>query len=156
MATIRGHEGILKMEAQGTTAETVLNLTSYTLDTTQDTIETTSMGLAGTSASADVPQNTTGRARTYTKGLMTYTGSADFQFDATNPQNQNVAPLNVFSDTASQTASIELFPEGTTGGDIKATGLVIVTGFSITASVDGIVTGSLTFQGHGDLVSGTV
>ena len=155
MATIRGHEGILKMEAQGVTAETVLNLTSYTVDTTQDTIETTSMGLAGTSASADVPQNTTGRARTYTKGLMTYTGSADFQYDDASPQNQNVAPLNVFSDTAN-TASIELFPEGTASSDIKVTGLVIVTGFSITAAVDGIVTGSLTFQGHGDLTSTTV
>lgn len=155
MATIRGHEGILKMEAQGTTAETVLNLTSYTIDTTQDTIETTTMGLAGTSASGDTPQNTTGRARTYTKGLMTYTGSADFQYDGTAPQEQNVAPLNVFTDTAN-TAGIELFPEGTASSDIKMTGLVIVTGFSVTASVDGIVTGSLTFQGHGDLTSTTV
>lgn len=155
MAIIRGHEGILKMEAQGTTAETVLNLTSYTLDTTQDTIETTTMGLAGQSASGDTPQNTTGRAREYTKGLMTYTGSADFQYDATSPQDQNIAPLGIFSDTAN-TASIELFPEGSGAGDIKMTGLVIVTGFSVTASVDGIVTGSLTFQGHGDLTQTTV
>lgn len=139
MATIRGHNGVLEF---GTNA--VANLTSYTLDTTQDTIETTKMG--GT------------RSRTYTKGLMTFTGSADFQYDDTAPQEGTITELNIFTDT-SNTATIKLYPEGDGGaasGDIEITGSVIVTGYSITAAVDGIVTGSLTFQGTDALTYGTL
>ncbi len=138
MATIRGHEGKLKM---GAGPDQVARLTSYTLDTTQDTIETTSMG-------GD-------RGRTYTKGLMTFTGSADFQYDDTTPQEGVVSELNIFTD-ATDTCAIELFPESDGSGDIKISGTVIVTGYSITASVDGIVTGSLTFQGTGGVTYATV
>ena len=138
MAVIRGHEGKLKM---GSGPDQVIRLTSYTLDTTQDTIETTAMG-------GD-------RGRTYTKGLMTFTGSADFQYDDTNPQEGTVSELDIFADT-NDTCTVELFPEGDTGGDIKISGTVIVTGYSLTAAVDGIVTGSLTFQGNGGVTYATV
>jgi predicted secreted protein len=149
MATISGTKGIMKLEATGTSVESLLNLTSYTLDTTQDTIEVSRMGMAGGTG----PTNTTGRAREYVKGMTTFTGSADFQYDATNPQDGSIAPLNFVTDTVG-TADFELFPEGEDAGaatDTKFSGQCIVTGFSITASVDGIVTGSLTFQGNGDL-----
>lgn len=148
MATISGTKGIMKLEKSGTTAEVLLNLTSYTLDTTQDTIEVSRMGMAGGSS----PTNTTGRAREYVKGMSTFTGSADFQYDATTPQDGSIEPLNFVTDTG-DTADFELFPEGENAAatDSKFSGECIITGFSITASVDGIVTGSLTFQGNGDL-----
>lgn len=145
MATIRGHEGILRLGGgSGSTLDAsnnVLNLTSYTLDTTQDTIETTAMG--GT------------RSRTFTKGLMTYTGSADFQYDGTTPQDGAITPLNIFTDS-NDVGTVELFPEAADSGDIKVSGDVIVTGYSLTAAVDGIVTGSITFQGTGAVTYGTV
>lgn len=145
MATIRGHEGILRLGGgSGSTLDAsnnVLNLTSYTLDTTQDTIETTAMG--GT------------RSRTYTKGLMTYTGSADFQYDGTAPQDGGIATLNIFSDS-NTVGTVNLFPEAADSGDIKISGDVIITGYSITGSVDGIVTGSITFQGTGAVTYATV
>jgi predicted secreted protein len=148
MATISGTKGIMKLQATGTPVETLINLTSYTLDTTQDTIEVSRMGMAGGTG----PTNTTGRAREYVKGMSTFTGSADFQYDATLPQDGTITSLDFVTDTIG-TADFELFPEGdnVAATDTKFSGQCIITGFSITASVDGIVTGSLTFQGNGDL-----
>jgi len=141
MATIRGHNGVMRLNNGSLTAsDNVLNLTSYTLDTTQDTIETTAMG--------------SNRNRTYTKGLMTFTGSADFQYDETAPQEGTNTVLDIFGD-ATDNATIELYPEDATASNIKVSGFCIVTGYSLTAAVDGIVTGSLTFQGTGGITYGT-
>ena len=136
MAAIRGNSGVLQLEATA-----VAEITSFTLDTTQDTAETSAMGST---------------SRTYISTMQSYSGSADFILEggAETAQNDAIAALEVFSDDG-EPAAIVLYPEGDASGNIEITGNVIITGYSITGSFDGVVTGSLTFQGTGDLTMGT-
>ena len=136
MAAIRGNNGVLSIGAQ-----IVTSLTSYTLDTTQDTAETSAMGNTG---------------RTYVKTMHGFSGSGDFIFEGpdTAAQQTLITELEFATDT-NETAAILLFPDsdGATGvaASTQFNGNVIITGYSITASFDGVVTGSLTFQGTGTL-----
>lgn len=128
---IRGNKGVLSIETVG-----LANITSYTLDTTQDTAETSAMGST---------------RRTYIKTMHGFSGSADFILDegASTTQFEAIADLD-FDTATNETATISLQPEGGSGHSM--TGEVILTGFSITGSFDGAVTGSCTFQGTGELV----
>ncbi len=138
MAAIRGNNGVLSIGAQ-----IVTSLTSYTLDTTQDTAETSAMGSTG---------------RTYVKTMHGYSGSADFIFEGPDASAQQtlITELEFATDNA-ETAAMLLFPDSDAGtavgasGSTQIAGNIIITGYSITASFDGVVTGSLTFQGTGTL-----
>ena len=134
MAAIRGNSGVMEFASAG-----VAELTSYTLDTTQDTAETSVMG---------------SRARTHISTMHGFSGSADFILDGgtDTPQFDTIAALNVASADGSS-VTMELFPESSGTGNIKYSGSAIITGCSYTASFDGTVTGSLTFQGTGVLTS---
>ena len=142
--TIVGKAGLLQIgDSGGSTPVDLLELTSYTIDTTQDTAETTAMGA--------------GFARTYTPTLNGFSGSADFNLESdagvSVPQYTDIERLDFATDRT--VGSILLFPEGSTAGNAKITGDVVITGMSITGSFDGIVTGSVTFQGTGALTYGT-
>tara|TARA_R110000803_G_scaffold49559_1_gene103125 strand:+ start:580 stop:1011 length:432 start_codon:yes stop_codon:yes gene_type:complete len=137
MAAIRGNNGVLTIGSGK-----VASLTSYTLDTTQDTAETSAMGSTG---------------RTYVKTMHGYSGSADFIFEGpdASAQQTTIAELEFATDTA-ETATMTLFPDSDDGTDARTAstsiaGNIIITGYSLTASFDGVVTGSLTFQGTGTL-----
>tara|TARA_R110000823_G_scaffold207900_1_gene338435 strand:- start:85 stop:501 length:417 start_codon:yes stop_codon:yes gene_type:complete len=134
MAAIRGNLGVMEFGAAGVAA-----LTSYTLDTTQDTAETSAMGATG---------------RTYISTMHGFSGSADFILEggAEAPQFDTIAALDVASADGSAVL-FELYPETSGSGNIKYSGSAIITGASYTASFDGTVTGSLTFQGTGTLSS---
>ena len=134
MATIRGNSGVMELGTAG-----LAQLTSYTLDTTQDTAESSAMGATG---------------RTFIKTMHTFSGSADFVLEggAATPQFDTIGEMDFSTDTA-ETVAFELFPESELSGNIKYSGNCIITGVSYTASFDGIVTGSLTFQGTGNLTS---
>lgn len=134
MAAIRGNSGVMEL-ASGAVAQ----LTSYTLDTTQDTAETSAMGATG---------------RTFIKTMHSFSGSADFILEggAATPQFDTITEMD-FSTDSNETATFELFPETEAVGNIKYSGSCIITGVSYTGTFDGVVTGSLTFQGTGDLTS---
>jgi len=139
MATIRGNSGVIELGTNG-----LAQLTSYTLDTTQDTAESSTMGSL---------------ARTFVKTMHTFSGSADFVLEGDGaagsavPQFDTIGQLDFNSDTT-EICAFELYPEtGQTTGHIKYSGNCVITGVSYTASFDGIVTGSLTFQGTGALTS---
>jgi len=139
MAAIRGNKGVIELDGNN-----LAQLTSFTLDTTQDTAETSAMGATG---------------RTFIKTMHSYSGSADFILEGDGaggssvPQFDAITPLD-FSTDATESCLFELYPETTqTTGSIKYTGQAVITGVSYTASFDGVVTGSLTFQGTGDLTS---
>jgi len=141
MAAIRGNKGVIEFGAA------LVATTSYTLDTTQDTAETSVMGATG---------------RTYIKTMHGYSGSADFilQGDGASgsvvPQFDQITAMDFSTDSAESIAFV-LLPETTTStGSIKYSGNAIITGASYTTSFDGIVTGSITFQGTGDLTSALV
>ena len=52
--------------------------------------------------------------------------------------------------------TVVLFPEGETAGDVTYTGDMIVTGLSRTASFDGLIEMTVSFDGTGPLTTGTV
>jgi predicted secreted protein len=137
MAAIVGNAGALKVNGN-----TVAELRSYTIELTTDTIETTNMGDA---------------TRQYVKGLSSFSGSADVYFDpahfnATGSGGNNIDGL-IYGSVGDSGVAIALYPEGdiTAGGDKIMTGTIIVTGYSINGSFDGLIEASISFQGVGAL-----
>jgi predicted secreted protein len=123
MATHTGSEGLIKV---GT--DTVGELRSFSLETTSDTIESSNMGTT---------------ARTYKAGLTAWSGTASLFWDETD-----VGQLALVLGTE---IVIKVYPEGATAGDKYYTGSAIVTAKSVSASFDGLVESSISFQGTGAL-----
>jgi predicted secreted protein len=123
MATHTGSEGLIKV---GT--DTVGELRSFSLETTADTIESSNMGTT---------------ARTYKAGLTAWSGTASLFWDETD-----VGQLALVLGTE---ITIKVYPEGATTGDKYYTGSAIVTAKSVSASFDGLVESSISFQGTGAL-----
>lgn len=129
MATFSGSDGVILV---GT--DQVAEVRSYSIDETMDTLEDTSMG---------------DTSRTYKTSLKSFSGSADVFFDDTDTSGQGGL-------TVGTSATLNIQMEGNTTGDHKLSGTVLVTGRTITASFDGLVEASITFQGTGALTESTV
>jgi len=128
MATHAGSEGVVFSGSNQ-----ILEVRSYTISETGETLEDTSMGDA---------------ARTYIASLKTFTGSLDVFWDETDTGQGD---LDIGS-----TITLNLYPEGNTSGDTYYTGSAIVTEKSVTASFDGLVEMSVSVQGTGALSETTV
>jgi predicted secreted protein len=124
MATHKGSEGTVKSGSN-----TVAEIRSYTITETADVLEDTTMGDA---------------SRTYLASLKTFTGSIECFWDETDTNGQ-------MSLDPGSTVTINIYPEGSSSGDVYYTGSVIITERSITASFDGMVEASFSFQGTGAL-----
>ena len=127
MAALVGNDGVLSVDGA-----TVATLRSYSIDTTSDTIETTVMG---------------NDSRTYVKGLSSYTGSADVYWDATHftsITNGNPTDGNVGDGTVVMVA----YPTGT---GANWSGNILITGYSVSGTTDGLVEATISFQGSGAL-----
>jgi len=129
MATFSGSDGVILV---GTNQ--VAEVRSYSIDETMDTLEDTAMG---------------DTSRTYKTSLKSFSGSADVFFDDTDTSGQGGL-------TVGTSATLNIQMEGNTTGDHKLSGTVLVTGRTITASFDGLVEASITFQGTGALTESTV
>lgn len=129
MATHKGSEGTVKSGANA-----IAEIRSYTITQTADTIEDTVMGDS---------------ARTYLSSLTSFSGSIECYWDETDTNGQ------LTLDPGS-TVTINVYPEGSSSGDTYYTGSVIITEKSITASFDGMVEASFSFQGTGALTETTV
>ena len=127
MATHTGSEGTIKIGS-----DTLGELRSFTLETTGATIETSNMGTT---------------ARTYKAGLTSWTGTASLFWDE-NDAGQTAL-------TVGSTITINVYPEGASTGDKYFTGSAIVTAKSFSASFDGLVESSISFQGTGTLTLST-
>ena len=128
MATHTGSEGTVKIGS-----DILAEIRSYTIESTGETIEDSTMGDS---------------ARTYKAGLTTFTASFEVYFDETDTAQNAV--------DAGASITFSVYPEGDTAGDTYYTGSGIVTGRSITASFDGMVEMSLSVQGSGALTETTV
>ncbi len=129
MATFTGSDGVILV---GT--DQVAEVRSYSIDETMDTLEDTAMG---------------DTSRTYKTSLKSFSGSADVFFDDTDTSGQGA--LTVGSEV---TLNVQF--EGNTTGDHKLSGTVLITGRTISASFDGMVEASISFQGTGALTETTV
>ena len=128
MATLVGKDGVVKIGSN-----TIGEIRTYSLEQTMDVIEDSSIGDTD---------------RTYTSGLKSFSGSMDVYFDDTDTGQLDVQ--------VGDTGTINVQVEGDTTGDHQLSGSIIVTGRTITASLDGMVEASVSFQGTGALTEGTV
>ena len=126
--THTGSEGTVKIGS-----DVLAEIRSYTIESSGETIEDTTMGDS---------------ARTYKAGLTTFTASFEVYFDETDTAQNAV--------DAGASITFSVYPEGDAAGDTFYTGSGIVTGRSITASFDGMVEMSLSVQGTGALTETTV
>lgn len=129
MATRKGSEGTVKSGANA-----IAEIRSYTITETADVLEDTSMG---------------DTSRTYLASLKTFTGSIECFWDETDTNGQ-------MSLDPGASVTINIYPEGSSSGDTYYTGSVIITEKSVTASFDGMVEASFSFQGTGALSETTV
>lgn len=134
MAAITGNNGVLKIDNSSGTPTAIANVRNFSIDITSDTIETTTMGV-------DV--------RTYVKGLSQFSGSADIYFDTANYTGgaSVVAVLNpTGTNVGTSPVTLEAYLDTTSN---KFSGEVIITGFTVNSSMDGLVEASISFQGSG-------
>ena len=130
MATIVGNDGAVIMQGNAVAA-----VRSFTVDITSDTIETTTMG-------AD--------SRTYVRGPAAYSGSLDVYFDPDqfagntffNPTQGTVGQNNL-------SGKFYLVEGGT--DTVFWCNSMIITGYSISSSFDGLVEATISMQGSGDI-----
>jgi len=136
MAILAGNNGVIKMDASvgagSTTA--IANVRNFSIELTSDTIETSTMGV-------DV--------RTYVKGMSAWSGSADIFFDPV-ASTGTLAVHSILNPTSGTVGQSTLTFEGilnTTAGVFS--GEIIVTGFTVNSTMDGMVEASISFQGSG-------
>jgi hypothetical protein len=130
MAILTGNDGSISIGGN-----VVAAVRNFTVETTADTIETSVMGTD---------------SRTYVKGLSSYSGSADVYFDDAQFAGFNVAGSG--SAVGAAPVAIKFYLNQDASNDIVAlANTAIVTGFTINSSMDGMIEGSLSFQGSGVL-----
>jgi len=128
MSTHKGSEGVIKVGS-----DSVLEIRSYSIEESADTLEDTSMGDS---------------ARTYKPSLTSFSGSLDVFWDE---GDTGQSALSIGSEV-----TLNVYPEGDTAGDTYYSGSAIVTGVSRTGSFDGLVEASISVQGNGALTESTV
>ena len=131
MATITGNNGAITIDSVS-----VLSVRNFSIEMTRDTIETSTMG-------TDV--------RTYITGLSSFSGSADVYFDAsdfdTNESKFN--PTAGLVGVSGVAGKFYLEENYSSTSDYAFTGNLIVTGYTVNSSFDGMVEASISFQGTG-------
>ena len=123
-----GKEGVVKA---GSTV--IGGVTGYTIDTTADVVEDTSLGNS---------------AKTYMAGRTAFSGSIDMHYDEGDTAQETL--------DVGATIAFTLLPEGNTSGDQSFAGSGIVTSMSVGVSLDGVSTRTVAFQGSGALTIATV
>ncbi len=133
MAVYTGNAGVVKLDDDTGTIQTVAEIRSYSIEATADTIEKTVMG------------NST---RQYVKGVASFSGTADVYWDPTHFTTVDANPTAGSVGATNKVVTLEIYPEGSGS---KWSGEVIVTGYTVNASFDNMIEASISFQGTGSL-----
>ena len=142
MAANKGLDGIVKLDTTGGTPAAILNVTSFTLEETTETIDVTSM-------------DSTSNAREVLPTFISFTGTVEGYWDNSD-ERMNHDNTNDPVVRAGQEIDFELFPEGDSSSDLYYSGTAIVTSVSRTQSFDGATQFTLNFDGNGPLSYGQV
>ena len=129
MATHTGSAGTVKVGSNA-----IAELKSWTLDQSQDTVETTKLG---------------DTVKTYSATQSSSSGTMDCFWDETDCNGQVALAIGT-------TATLNLYPEGATSGDTFYSGSAIITSVGVSQSHDGIVERSFGFQITGAVTIATV
>lgn len=137
MASFVGNAGAIKINGAA-----VAELRSYSIEITSDTIENTTMGDS---------------TRQYIKGLSAFSGTADVYWDPAHFTGTNNIDGELFAAVGDTGTSIIVYPEGDVGvgTDKIFSGDIIVTGYTINGTMDGMIEASISFQGTGALTYAT-
>ena len=104
------------------------------------------------SSSAEFVDDTTlgDTAKTYNATAVTsWSGSINCWWDETDADGQEAM-------TVGASVTLNLYPEGNSGGDTRLTGTALITEVGVSTSKGGIVERSFSFQGTGALTINTV
>ena len=129
MATHTGSAGVVKVASA-----TVAEVRNWSLDQTNDTVETTKLG---------------DTVKTYSATQNSSSGTLECFWDETDTTGQVALTIGA-------TATLNLYPEGATSGDTYYSLSAIVTSVGVSQTHDGIVERSIGFQGTGAVTIGTV
>lgn len=129
MATHTGSSGLVKVGSN-----TAAEIRSFTLDTSAEVLEDTTLG---------------DTSRTYQAGKKGATVSVECWWDETDTNGQ------IAMAEGSQVV-LNLYPEGADGGDYYFSGTYIITGVSYGVPTDGIIEASFSATMTGALTRGTV
>ena len=127
MAVHHGKEGEVVVGGSA-----VGELTSFTIETTGDVVESTKMSDS---------------AKSFIAGRTSFSGTLEMHFDEADSVQTQL--------TVGSSITFKLSPEGSSTGDRKFEGASVITGMSVSQPLDGIVARSVTFQGTGALTIGT-
>ena len=133
MAASSGNGGVLQTSPDDSTYSAIASLQSWTLEQAADTIETSSMGTA--------------LGKTFIPGQTSFSGSADALWNDDDTSMESIQTALAAGDTSFY---IKLYQVGTSSGDYYS-GAIVLTGFSITSSLNSPIGFSFTFQGTGVL-----
>jgi len=137
MSNYEGSAGTVKIKSGADALTAIASVRGWSMDITRDTVENTSMASAG--------------VRTYKKGLQSYSGSMDVVYDDSEDAIVSTA-LNPDTD---DTVTVEFYSDSTVDAT-KFAGEVIITGYSVTASYDGLTEASVSFQGTGPITTASI
>jgi predicted secreted protein len=133
MTAYVGNAGVVQIDDDTGTAQTVAEVRSYSIETTSDTIEQTVMGDS---------------TRQYVKGLATFSGTADVYWDPTHFTTVDANPTVGTVGATNKVVTLRIYP---TGSGTSWSGEVVVTGYTVNGTFDGMVEASISFQGTGSL-----
>jgi hypothetical protein len=129
MANHKGSEGYVKVGAN-----TVAEVRDWSLTISADTVEDTTMGDS---------------ARTYKPSLTSASGSVTCYWDESDTTGQGAMD-------AGSEVTMNLYPEGSTTGDTYYTMSAIITEQGVSASFDGMIEATFSFQANGAVTESTV
>lgn len=133
MTAYAGNAGVITLDDDAGSAQTIAEVRSYSIETTADTIEKTVMG-----------QST----RQYVKGIATFSGTADVYWDPTHFTTVDANPTVGSVGATNKVVTLTVYP---TGSGTAWSGEVVVTGYTVNGSFDGMIEASISFQGTGSL-----
>ena len=136
MANYRGEEGSVKFKNSAGTAEAVVQPTSWTLDLAKEVLETTVQG---------------DTARTYVGGLISGSGSIEFNYTAASGNETKNLIDDVLATEDGGDAVFEFYID--TSGSKKWSFSGIITGISASTTVGELTSVSATYQASGAITS---
>ena len=134
MAFFRGEEGSVKFKNSSGTTEALVSTTSWTLDTTKDTLDVTAHG---------------DTSRSFVGSLISGSGTIDFLYTAASGNETANILADVLTTEDAADAQFELFLDTTGAKKVSFSG--IVTGTSLSATTGDLETVSVSF-----ITSGTI
>ena len=136
MAFFRGEEGSVAFDNGTGSTGAVASTTAWTLDTTKDTLETTSHGAT---------------SRSFVGSLISGSGTVDLLYTATSGDDTAEVISDVLTTEDAGDASFNLFLD--TSGTKKLSFNAIITGTSFSSTVGDISTVSVSFVTTGAITS---